>query len=307
MSPSQELSGVQPRACVLCGGALRRFISDITDWEYGVSHASELVRCANCGLVTHDPPIRVEDIPGLYPATYLAHSGPSTGRGVYGALKRLLRQRTISGIDRLIPANGTLLEVGCGNCQLLRDVRAARADVRLVGVDIEAVSHEPISNFEFLHGQLEEVQLADSSVDIIYCSNLIEHVADPRRFLDVCRRVLKPGGRIYGITPDHASFDRLLFRRYWAGYHYPRHTFLFDHDNIKLLFAGQGFTEVKTSGSYSFWYLSLANRFVELPGNKKRGVWFALVTALFLPLDVCINLFTTHGSMTFEASKPLSR
>jgi hypothetical protein len=47
----------------------------------------------------------------------------------------------------------------------------------------------------------------------------------------------------------------------------------------------------------------LANRFVELPGTKRRGLLFALTTALFLPLDVLLNLVTTHGSMSFLAAK----
>jgi len=160
-----------------------------------------------------------------------------------------------------------------------------------------------LPHFTFLHGQLEEVDIPEESVDMIYCSNLIEHLADPTLFLTRGLRMLKPGGLLYGVTPDHLSVDRYLFGKYWAGYHYPRHTFVFNHRNLPMLFEKIGFLKVQTKGSCSFWYLSLANRLLKLPGLKKRGLGFAAVTALFLPLDLMLNLFTCHGSMTFTAQK----
>jgi hypothetical protein len=122
-------------------------------------------------------------------------------------------------------------------------------------------------------------------------------VADPPRFLAKCRAILRPGGVIVGVTPDHLSLDRHLFGRYWAGYQYPRHTFVFDHRNIRTLLERAGFEIVRITGSHAYWYLSLANLLVERPGSKKRGL--ATITALFAPLDFLINRFRVHGSMTF--------
>jgi len=291
-------------ACLHCGDGLVGLIDDIRDWEYGVAWRSQLVICPTCGLVTHDPPVRSDQIAHLYPGNYMAHGAASRSRSIYGRLKGILGRRSARGVAHHIPPGGTCLEVGCGNGSFLAELARVRDDVELVGVDIASVEIADLPRFTFYRGQLEEVDFGGRQVDVIYCSNLIEHVPDPFRFLHKCAAILRPGGIIYGITPDHLSIDRFLWRRYWAGYHYPRHTFVFNHVNIRSILEKSGFAPVEIRGSYGFWYLSFANRFIELPGTKKRGLLFAGVTALFLPFDLLVNRFRCHGSMKFVARLP---
>lgn len=291
-------------ACANCRHALEPLVDDIQDWEYGVPWKSRLVICGHCGLVTQDPPVRPEQVPLLYPDNYLAHSPASASRSVYGRLKTLLGKRNASRVSEKIPPSGSCLEVGCGNGSFLALLGELRADIALAGVDIRDLGVSGIQQFTFYEGQLEDIDFAGRRFDVIYCSNLIEHVPDPHRFLAACTAILNPGGVIYGITPDHLSIDRYIFKRYWAGYHYPRHTFLFNHDNIVQILERAGFDEVDVRGSYGFWYLSIANRTVELPGTKKRGLAFAAVTAALLPFDLAVNLVRCHGSMRFIGHWP---
>jgi ubiquinone/menaquinone biosynthesis C-methylase UbiE len=288
-------------ACIQCGSKLKPFRSQVRDWEYGVVWNSTLASCESCGLVTHDPPIRAEQIDALYPSNYLAHTPASNSSSLYGRVKALIGSSTARRVARHIPAGGSCIEVGCGNGAFLKILSEVRGDVELAGVDIRDLGLGDIPGVTFHDGQLEDIDFSGKRFDAVYCSNLIEHVPDPFRFLSKCAEILKPGGVIYGITPDHLSIDRYLFGRYWAGYHYPRHTYVFDHKNIVQILERCGFVDVRVKGSYSFWSLSIANRFVQLPGTKKRGVLFAAIAALFLPLDVLINLFRCHGSMSFVA------
>ena len=45
-----------------------------------------------------------------------------------------------------------------------------------------------------LHFDVQQIPLADDSVDVILCNHLLEHVADDRRALHELYRILKPGG-----------------------------------------------------------------------------------------------------------------
>lgn len=290
--------------CVLCLQEMIQLRSDVQDWEYGVPWNSALTICSNCGLVSQDPPVTAEQIPDLYPDNYLAHSPASASTSIYGQLKEFLARRTARKIASHVPIGGTMLEIGCGNGHLLKRIATVRPDIRFIGVDIEDTAISGLNNFTFYHGQFETVEIENNCIDLVYCSNLIEHVPDPLLFSRKIYDRLKQDGVILGVTPDHLSLDRALFGKYWAGYHYPRHTFIFNHRNIVRLLQQAGFPEVRVSGAYSFWYLSLANRFQELPGTKRRGLLFALITAAFLPLDIVINLFRCHGSMTFIARAP---
>lgn len=291
-------------SCLNCGEGLVGLVDEIQDWEYGVEWRSRLVVCPACGLVTHDPPVRADQIEQLYPTNYTAHGAASRSRSIYGRLKGVLARRGARGVARHIPPRGSCLEVGCGNGSFLSALEETRDDIELAGIDIVDAGVTGVPRFTFYRGQLEDVDFEGRRFDVIYCSNLIEHVPDPFRFLRKCASILTPRGVIYGITPDHLSLDRYLWRRYWAGYHYPRHTFVFNHDNIGDILTKCGFEPVAIRGSYSFWYLSFANRFVELPGTKKRGLLFAAMTALFLPFDLAVNLVRPHGSMKFVGRLP---
>jgi len=123
--------------CILCGKTPESLHTDIQDYEYGVPFDSALVICKHCGLVTHQPPIRAQQIPSLYPSTYLAHSDASTQKSIYGFLKSILAKQAVKKITSHVPEGGTFLEVGCGNGHLLRHISSLRNDIRLMGVDIE--------------------------------------------------------------------------------------------------------------------------------------------------------------------------
>lgn len=290
--------------CLSCGGALDTLHDDIRDFEYGVRWSSRLVICRQCGLVTHSPRITIDEIPTLYPSTYHAYTGGSEGAGLYWKLRRAWAGFSLRGLLPLLPQHGSFLEVGCGNGSFLRNLSRARPDLDLHGIDIVDTEITGIPNFTFHEGMLETAELPAHAFDVVYFNNLIEHVPDPLRFLEKCKQLLRPGGFIYGNTPDHLSLDRFVFGRYWAGYHYPRHTFVFDHDNMVAILRKCGYEQIRVKGSYAFWSLSLRNIFMEGHGPKKRGLVHAATTLGMLPFDLLVNLFRCHGAMTFTASLP---
>ncbi len=51
------------------------------------------------------------------------------------------------------------------------------------------------------------VDLPDASVDLVFSTQVLEHVPEPDAYLNECRRVLRPGGRLllstHGVMFDH--------------------------------------------------------------------------------------------------------
>ncbi|MBT8137110.1 MAG: class I SAM-dependent methyltransferase [Gammaproteobacteria bacterium] len=45
---------------------------------------------------------------------------------------------------------------------------------------------------------------ADASYDLVWCSEVIEHLQSPEQFVAECERVLKPGGKLILTTPNSA-------------------------------------------------------------------------------------------------------
>jgi len=57
--------------------------------------------------------------------------------------------------------------------------------------------------------------VSDSSFDAVYMFSVIEHVSQPLKVIEECHRILKPGGKIYLLTPHFsatASYTDLTHR-----------------------------------------------------------------------------------------------
>ncbi|MEO6683110.1 MAG: methyltransferase domain-containing protein, partial [Ginsengibacter sp.] len=63
-----------------------------------------------------------------------------------------------------------------------------------------------------------------------------EHVESPDKVLLGINRLLKPGGILLIVTDNTDSLDFGYFKkRYWGGYHFPRHWNLFNKKSIAKL------------------------------------------------------------------------
>lgn len=52
----------------------------------------------------------------------------------------------------------------------------------------------------------EALPYDDASFDVVYSSNVLEHVQDPEQVLREALRVLKPGGYLYVVAPNYGSW-----------------------------------------------------------------------------------------------------
>jgi ubiquinone/menaquinone biosynthesis C-methylase UbiE len=101
-----------------------------------------------------------------------------------------------------------VLDLGCGAGRFTAALREHGADA--VGVDLaegaleRARRNVPGAGF---HATTEAIE--DASVDLVWCSEVLEHVPDTAGLLSEARRVLKTGGRLLVTTPSHDLPRRL--------------------------------------------------------------------------------------------------
>jgi SAM-dependent methyltransferase len=106
---------------------------------------------------------------------------------------------------RLVDFDGyrgrTVLDVGCGAAVDL--ARFARGGAVVTGVDL-APSAVALARANFeqqgLAGRFEvadgeQLPFPDNAFDLVYAHGVVQYTAHPRRLVDECRRVLKPGGQ----------------------------------------------------------------------------------------------------------------
>jgi SAM-dependent methyltransferase len=121
-----------------------------------------------------------------------------------------VRRRFLLGA---VTAGDRALDLGCGTGGFTALLALAGADT--VGADVAEAALERARR---AHPELRFVRVAiegplpfdDHAFDLVWASEVIEHVADTARWLSEVRRVLTPGGRLLLTTPNHGRIRVLL-------------------------------------------------------------------------------------------------
>jgi 2-polyprenyl-3-methyl-5-hydroxy-6-metoxy-1,4-benzoquinol methylase len=113
-----------------------------------------------------------------------------------------------------VPANAKLiLDVGCGNGWVASKFSNTR---NVISMDISlknAVSVHQQINLESHSGLVADVYhvpLKPNSIDCIIAAEIIEHVVDPKLFIDKIYQILKPGGTLIITTPFKEKIEYYL-------------------------------------------------------------------------------------------------
>jgi SAM-dependent methyltransferase len=106
-----------------------------------------------------------------------------------------------------------VLDLGCGTGRFVAALRDAGADA--VGVELaETALRRARLNAPGADLRLVEpdgsLPLEHGSVDLVWCSEVLEHVADTEHVLLEVRRVLRPGGRLLVTVPFHGRVKAAL-------------------------------------------------------------------------------------------------
>jgi ubiquinone/menaquinone biosynthesis C-methylase UbiE len=105
-----------------------------------------------------------------------------------------------------VPADATVLDVGCGPGAVLTRLRELVPAGALIGVEpdaeLAALARARVPEAEILAGSVERLPLADGSVDVALARYLFQHLSDPVAAAREVRRVLRPGGLLAAIEVD---------------------------------------------------------------------------------------------------------
>jgi ubiquinone/menaquinone biosynthesis C-methylase UbiE len=115
-------------------------------------------------------------------------------------------QEVCDAITRHFPAGPhAILDLGTADGIMLNDLKMHFAPDQAVGLEYSCdllACADRSQGCQFICGDAMWVPLRDESFDAIVATAVIEHVACPRRMLDECRRLLRPGGIMVLTTPE---------------------------------------------------------------------------------------------------------
>ncbi|MBZ0274812.1 MAG: class I SAM-dependent methyltransferase [Anaerolineae bacterium] len=216
-----------------------------------------LVECQNCGLVFVSPRPDAHELYALYGETYF-HNDES---GVVGYTNYIKDEpnirKTFTGrlkwLEKYIQP-GKLLDVGCAVGFFLSTAQQRGWQVQ--GMDVSGYAVEYARDkfgLDAQHGSLDSLEFPDGAYDLVTMWDVIEHVPDPKLYIQKAATLLRTGGVISLATPDVDSLPAKLTGKRWVGYKLSEeHVYYFSARTLSRMLEEAGFEviNVRHVGKY---------------------------------------------------------
>jgi len=120
---------------------------------------------------------------------------------------KLFRKRLL----QYIGPNSTVLDVGAG-AGIVREMNFKDIAKQVCGIDPD----ERVVENPYLHeahvGLADNIPYPDSTFDVVFADNVLEHLPNPHLVFTEIRRVLKPGGVFLAKTPNSWHYMPVISR-----------------------------------------------------------------------------------------------
>lgn len=282
-----------PTFCCLCQSDTAELIGSGEDFEYRTSSdIFRAVQCANCSLVYLNPRPDWSEFARIYQANYHAFDFSEQEFGFVYIVRRRLEAKRLLNWCRDLPENARIIDVGCGDgfhLELLQDFGNKTWTLEGVDANARAASIAEKKGLKVHCGLVENLDLTQNTYDLLILIQTIEHIADPPQLLREVRSLLRAGERVVIVTDNTDSPDfNLSKKRFWGGYHFPRHWNLFNKKTIRHLAEKTGLEveTLTTQVSPVNWVYSVRNRLAD----KNAPNW--LIEKFSLRSTISLGFFT---------------
>jgi SAM-dependent methyltransferase len=240
-----------PMMCIACGAASEPHIGEIWDDRYGAPGKFSILRCASCGQMVTSPPLTEADLPALYSRYYprrevdlAALRKEADAVLLDGAESKRRREGTDNQGHYLVKPGQRVLDIGCGSCTSLLEVRNLGGESWGIEADPNVRAIADHFGLTVHIGSIHDNPFPGVDFDLIVLNQVIEHVPDPVALLKLVRGRLRPGGKIVLSFPNSRSLNRLVSGRQWINWHIPYHLHHYNRKSFALIAKRAGYNVV---------------------------------------------------------------
>jgi SAM-dependent methyltransferase len=221
-----------------------------TDRLYRTTDKSFLiVECRNCRLIRLSPQPAPIELRQYYPPDYWFAGDGNAAAAMEQMYRRLVLRDHLQFVERALRESeeeGLIVDVGCGGGLFLQMLveREPKYRHRVAGFDFSidaARVASKVAGVPAVCGTLSQACFAPHSCAAVTMFHVLEHLYDPRSYLDAAHQLLRPEGRLIIQVPNAACWQFLLFGERWNGLDVPRHLINFRQSDLDSLLDHSGF------------------------------------------------------------------
>lgn len=170
----------------------------------------------------------------------------------------------------------TVLDVGCGTGKLvkfLNDNNFSAAGCDLYNEALE-IAKKINKKKEIVKANATKLPFRNESFDFVIGISVIEHLSkkDGILFLHEAKRILKPNGYIFLVTPNFNSPLRFLLKEKWFGFSDPTHKTFYTQQTLSKRLRENGFIQIQ------LWFQipknSIYNPIIKTPFPLKQFITY---------------------------------
>lgn len=260
-------------ACKVCKQKSAIKYNNLFDNRHGYSGKFTIYSCTNCGFMQTQPQLSFRKLLSIYTTYYPKRD--SSIKDIVNYSNNIPSEKEIynSGLSTTChfqtKKNQKVLDVGCGTCQSLLEIKKMGGEAWGIDVDKNSQNVAKKLKLKFKLGTIHKSNLPKNYFDLITASQVLEHEPNPIMFLKKCKKLLKKNGKIILSFPNTDAVYAKIWRKNWLHWHIPYHLNHFNKKSIKILMdkSNLKIDSIKTI-TPNLWTILQIRSFLN---NKKEG------------------------------------
>lgn len=200
-----------------------------------------ICKCKGCGFCFADPYPAAQDLGRFYQEYYANRDySAKLEKKIKRARRRILKLNKAGKYKNF-------LDVGCNVGTAVQAAHLCGLAASGVEIDKESVTmaQDLFPQNEYVTTSVQDFSRSGRRFDIIYTTEVIEHLQDVNSFMEAIHKLLSPQGVLYLTTPDAGHFRTPKDLRHWHEMKLPEHISLFTKQSLSILLDRHGFTGTK--------------------------------------------------------------
>lgn len=236
--------------CRICGENKKSFRFNL----YGYT----IVSCTQCQLVYTDFQPTKKFLKDFYSSSYFQNGEDKRSFADYGAEEKALRSTFHHRIRSLeLKQTGKALDIGCAYGFALLELPRGW---KKYGLEVSAAAVLKARKFNpkavIKTGELKPDSFGRIKFDLITLFDVVEHLCEPKKTLEIVYKKLNKGGKVALTTGDVDSLFAKISGQHWHLYNPPQHLSYFSAKTIARLLKEIGFRRIKITHPAAYYPLN---------------------------------------------------